>query len=121
MEKQKRINRRALTNAIKESLSERRIEARKKVAAKIEEEMQMDERVLVLRSLQEVHPSMSDVFKKSIEELISAQQNEAVNNMPGGWIHTSEQDKIRGRLELMTDATLLAYSLEELVDIVKDI
>jgi len=120
MEKQKRIDRKALTNAVKEVLSEQRVNARQFVTEQVEKEMEMDEQVLVLRSLQELHPSMKEVFEISIRELVCAASSKAVRDMPSGWIQTSEQMKIRGRLELLTDANLLAYTLEELTDVVKD-
>lgn len=115
----KRINRKALTKAVKETLSEQRNEARRITTELVNQEMQMDERVLVLRSLQELHPSMKDLFEKTIEELIQEAQNEAVKDMPSSWICYSEENIIRGRLELMTDVELAAYTLEELTDIVK--
>lgn len=116
----RKVNRKALTNAVKEVLSQQRLDARNEVPARITGEMELDERVLVLRSLQELHPSMKDIFGSSINELVKAAQYEVVKDMPNGWIDSAEQIKIRGKLELMTDEELRAYTLEELASLVKD-
>lgn len=117
---QKRINRKALTRAVCRILSEERIKARDEMRAKVEESMEMDEKVLVLRTLIELHPSLKEEFNRAIEEIKSHASANAIRNMPYGWIQNEEVERVRGRLELLTDTELQALSLEEVASQVRD-
>lgn len=82
----------------------------------------MDERVLLLRTLIEIHPSLT----KYLEENIRAIKQETVANcaeymkLPYAWTSPDEEDIIRGKLELMEDEELRKYSLEELTSLLKE-
>jgi len=120
MENKKRINRKALAEAIRNVVGDQRSLARKQVTERVAKEMEMDERVLVLRSLIELHPFLKEELEGVIERLKTSAGYEAVKNMPYSWVESSEAELMRGRLELMTDSDLQKYTLEELADLVKN-
>lgn len=112
--KDKRVNRKALTEAIRTIVGEQRAEARKVASEKHAEEMQMDERVLVLRSLIELHPSLKELLEETINNLIAKEGYEATKDLPGGWVSHTEAEIIRARLELIPDPVLQSLTIEEL-------
>lgn len=117
---EKKISRKALTNAICRVISENRLAERTRLRETLEDEMEMDERIMVLRALKETHPFLADSFQSNINDIKRRETSEAINNLPGGWIDNDMKEKIRGRLELMKDTELQAHTLEELASLLKD-
>jgi hypothetical protein len=116
----KKVSRKALANGIRELLSAQRSQARKDKAKEIEDIMELDERVLVLRSLKEIHPFLAKEFKHTIKDLKDSESSKIVQEMPSSWISNDEIAIIRARLELMTDNELRGLTLEELTSLVKE-
>lgn len=82
--------------------------------------MDFDEKILVLRALKELHPFLEKEFEKSIQCLKDEAAEEATKGMPYTWVSFDEKEAIRGKLELMADEELRAYTLEELASLLKE-
>lgn len=92
-----------------------KIEAIKKVTA---EEMEMDERILVLRALKEAHPFLSEEFEDIINTLIKEECSKKVEHIKTYFEYDYEK-VILARLHLMPNELLSKYTLEELLSLMK--
>lgn len=117
---EKKINRKELTRAIREILSQQRRAAINTKEEEVRESMKFDERILVLDALKEIHPFLKKVLESAAQELILEEIYAKIADLPNAYLSSNQVDIIRGQLELMTDNEIRAYTLEELVDIVKD-
>lgn len=115
-----RINRGKLLDGICQILTEKRKEQYAEVAARVEREMQLDERILVLEALIEVHPFLQAELLDVRRKLIFNAEVEATKDLPPTYIGYAEKEILRARLELMKDEELQAYTLEELASLLRD-
>lgn len=115
-----RINRGKLLDGICQILTTKRKEQHAEVETRVAEEMRMDERVLVIEALIEVHPFLSEELIEAKRRIIYKAQAEATEDLPSTYTGYSEKEILRARLELMKDEELQAYTLEELTSLLRD-
>lgn len=79
--------------------------------------LELDERMITLRILQNNNPFVKDIIEIAIREFVSHQLSE--QKFPSSWIDYQEKEIIKGRLELVRN-DWEHYTLEELASLVKN-
>ena len=98
-------------------LVDERNKIRKDAEKVFTESLELDERMITLRLLQNNNPLVKGIIEVAIREFVSHQLSE--QKFPSSWIDYQEKDLIKGRLELIRN-DWSQYTLEELASLVKN-